>query len=184
MDRLTVYLVRHLRTIDNLKQRYSDASDPPLIEAPEITPLRHRIEASKVICSPLKRARQTAERWFPGITPKIEAGLTEIDFGLFAGKTADDLKDDLHYRAWVNSGCLADIPEGETFHHFNRRVSDAFLRHLADHTVFVTHAGPIMSILEAFADTPRFTTSVDNGQIVEIQWSTTLQHIVAFEVLR
>lgn len=136
-----------------------------------------------MICSPLKRTHETAERWFPAITPKIEAGLTEIDFGRFAGKTADEMKDDEHYVAWVNGGCRADIPEGEPFHHFNTRVRDAFLRHLQDNAVFVTHAGPIMAILEVFADIPPFTTSVDNGQMIKIQWSTTLQQIVAFEVL-
>lgn len=184
MARVTIYLIRHLRTIDNLEGRYSDASDPSLSDPPELTPIPQAILASKVICSPLRRAQETAERWLPNQPMVIDDNLKELNFGRFAGKTANEMKEDQAYRDWVDQGCVTDIPDGESFDSFKSRVKDAFLRHLEDGAVFVTHAGPIMVILEAFADTPYFSEHIGNGQIVALHWSTTLKHVVSYEVIR
>lgn len=183
MDTLTIYLIRHLRTIDNVDRRYSDESDPSLFDPPEQTPLLHTLPVTTIISSPLRRAKETAERWFPRLPIKIESDLKEMDFGVFSGKTANDMENDATYRAWVDRGAIDDIPGGETFDHFEKRVCSAFLAHIQPGVAYVTHAGPIMMILKIFAGIPYFTVPVKNGQIVEVTWSKQKSSILSYQVL-
>jgi len=55
----------------------------------------------------------------------------EIDFGLFKGKNADDLLGDEDYEAWLETGCMGDIPGGDSVSLFKERCFDAF-GHIAD----------------------------------------------------
>lgn len=168
MAAVTVYLVRHLRTADNVERRYSDERDLSLLDPPASTPPPQGMQASRVLCSPAKRARETAARWFPQLPVLIEAAFRERHFGRFAGKTAADLADDRQYRVWVDHGFTGPIPGGDDLPAFERRVADAFAAHLTDGLAIVTHAGPIMAILHRFAGRPYFSTAVKPGETLRL----------------
>ena len=67
------------------------------------------------------------------------------------------MKDDPAYRAWVDGGCLAPCPNGESVLEFSNRVYAGFLeciRALPEETrraVFVVHGGTIMALMSRLA---------------------------------
>lgn len=101
-------LVRHGSTVWNTEGRYTTRSDIPLspagIEQARATAAALASEGiDRILCSPLGRARETAEiiaaaqtRRVPAVT--VDDRLTEIDSGPFEGLTA----------AEINSGPLAE----------------------------------------------------------------------------
>jgi len=150
-------LLRHGATAGNLERRYIGSTDQPLCETgiaqAKAVPA---LPADRIVVSPLLRARQTAELVFPGRKLEICADLRESHFGIFEGKTAEELKDDPDYTRWVAGGCTGPIPQGELTADFKARCCAAFLREMArsadnSTTVFVVHGGVIMAILEAFS---------------------------------
>lgn len=46
----------------------------------------------------------------------------ETDFGIFEGKTAQEMEEDPDYRAWVDSGCRGPVPGGEQLAEFQARL--------------------------------------------------------------
>ena len=81
-----------------------------------------------------------------------------MDFGLFEGRSAAEMEADNAYRNWVDGGCLAPCPNGESREAFSARVREAFkniiLSHIALYdfpAIFVVHGGTIMAVLEAYA---------------------------------
>lgn len=93
---VTLMIVRHAKTPWNLSGRIQGRSDIPL--APESEQLTR--EAGKdlprpdaAFCSPLVRARRTAELLLEGsgVTATADARLTERDFGELEGRTYAEL---------------------------------------------------------------------------------------------
>ena len=151
--------IRHGATAGNLERRYIGRTDEPLCAAgiAQAEALRDKLQKPDVLfVSPLLRTRQTAGILFPGVSPIIEPGFAETDFGLFEGKTAAELADCGEYRAWVDAGCRGPIPGGEQVDQFKARCRAAFagaVSALPDgcRAAFVLHGGVIMAILEAYA---------------------------------
>jgi len=155
--------IRHAKTAGNLARRYIGRTDEPLCE-------QGRAEAEALAASgllppvtalfsgSLLRCRQTAEILFPGLEPAI-CPLREIDFGVFEGKTADELSDSLEYRQWLDSNCMGDIPGGDSVLAFKQRCVADFERIVAESTAasvaLVIHGGNIMAILERFGQPKR-----------------------------
>jgi probable phosphoglycerate mutase len=95
----TVVFARHGRTAWHHPNRYAGRSDVSL------DPLGHRQAAelarwavtqkfTSLSCSPLQRARQTAEpvAQATGLVAHVEPRLRELDFGVAEGRTLDDLR--------------------------------------------------------------------------------------------
>ena len=166
---MTVYLLRHGRTAYNEQRRYQGRSDPPLspagvaeLRAADFTP-------EPVYTSPLLRARQTARILFPAARQEVVAALAEMDFGDFEGRSFRDMEHDAAYRAWVDSGCLAPIPNGESRALFTARIA-ASLRALlrtdkSDRLTIVAHGGTLMAVCSVFVDPARdyFAWQPKNG---------------------
>ena len=156
---MTVTLIRHGETIWHAAGRYQGASDVPL--SPEGTAkLRPAPESpAAVYVTKLRRTAQTAQRLFPGAVLHEVPGLEEMDFGVFEGKSYQELKGRADYRAWLDGGCLAPCPEGESKETFCRRVCAAFARLMdsadAPELTLVAHDGTIMAILERFGSPAR-----------------------------
>ena len=157
---MKILLLRHGATAGNRQRRYIGRTDEPL--SPD--GIRQAEAAGAlpgypfVYVSPLLRARQTAEILFPGAEQVALKDLREMDFGVFEGRNAAEMEEDPAYRSWVESGCLAPCPGGESRQGFSRRVQRCFgevvCSHLAQGTeclVFVVHGGVIMAVLEQFA---------------------------------
>ena len=152
-------LIRHGKTAGNAERRYIGDPEEPLcgeglrsVQALAQSGVLPPVEA--VFSGTALRCRQTAEILFPGARV-MDCALSEIDFGLFKGKTADELKDDDEYAAWLETGCMGDIPGGESVSAFKDYCCEIFQDIAAESpngtTAMVVHGGNIMAILERFA---------------------------------
>ncbi len=150
-------LIRHGATRSSLERRYAADPDEPLCEegVQAAALLGSRLpHVDAVFSAPARRCRNTAAILFPG----VEIGscsFRETDFGEFGGKNAVELLSDKDYEAWLDTGCMGDIPGGECVLRFKRLCCEAFLKlaesALPGTTALVLHGGNIMSILERFA---------------------------------
>ena len=152
-------LIRHGMTQGNLERRYSGDPEEALCDE-GIAAISDLVRSGKLptidylMSGPAVRCRQTAELLFPGMPHSI-IPMQEIDFGVFKGKNADELKGDKEYEAWLDSYCSADIPSGDSVEDFKRGCCDKFIRLTESGaegtTAMVIHGGNIMSIMEEFA---------------------------------
>ena len=151
--------IRHGKTLSNAERRYIDDPEEPLSDEGRQAARALRESgalppADALMSGPALRCCQTAELLFPG-KPYAICPLGEIDFGIFKGKNADELLGDKDYEAWLETGCMGDIPGGDSVTAFKERTCATFLRiaELNDtRTIaFVIHGGNIMAILERFA---------------------------------
>ena len=150
--------IRHGAVPGNLERRYIGRTDEALSKEgiSQMLSLKERqINADVIFVSPMRRAVQSARLLFPDRELQIIDAFKETDFGIFEGKTADELADDEAYTEWVNSGCTADIPEGESVTGFKERCCRAFeslmpLFEDGKTYAFVVHGGVIMAIMERF----------------------------------
>lgn len=156
---MVIELIRHGVTAWVAERRYQGHTDIPL--SPEGMAMLKESEESPeyVYVSPLMRARQSAQILFPNSEQRIIESLSEMNFGVFEGRTADEMADDPEYREWVDGFCNGDCPGGEGRSAFDERVRSGFeeiisgqLAAGAAKCTFVVHGGVIMSLMEAFAD--------------------------------
>jgi alpha-ribazole phosphatase len=157
---MELILLRHGKTAANLQKRYNGKTNDPLCKEgiAEARAARAYPQMEYVYVSPLLRARQTAEICFPNAEQIVVDGLSEMDFGDFEGRTAEDMKNDSDYRAWVEGDCLDVCPNGESIPVFAKRaakafdyvVRDAVSRRLKQAGVAV-HGGVIMAVMDRFA---------------------------------
>ena len=146
-------LVRHGQTTWNREERFRGQSDVPLNETglSQASATARRIAAewrpSAVYCSPLLRARQTAQAIAesPGLPVQPHPGLNDINFGLLQGLTvpeaAERWPDVVH--TWFNTPHLAQPPGGERLGEVSRRaiaaVNELVTLHPGDTIVVVGH---------------------------------------------
>ncbi len=155
-----ILLLRHGRTEGNALLRYNGTTDDPLTpEGREALALRHYPPADPVYVTRLRRTRETAAILFPGAKQITVPGLREMDFGDFEGRSYQDMEHDADYRAWVDSGCLSQIPNGECRAAFLERISRTFRALLrADRSgrlTIVAHGGTLMAVCSVFVDPTR-----------------------------
>ena len=96
---MKIILVRHGKTQSNREHRYLGRTDEPLCEQgmEELTQKMRRgfypQTPDRVVCSPMRRCIQTAAWICPkGYPYRIEDDLRETNFGIFEGKTYEELK--------------------------------------------------------------------------------------------
>jgi probable phosphoglycerate mutase len=166
----SLLMVRHGVTQQSVEHRFSGwhGADPPLIDlgarqaeaaAEEIA---RRGGADVLVCSPLRRTRQTAaiigERLGMG-DPRVVDGLAEADFGLWDSLTFAEVKerwpDEL--AAWMASTEVAP-PGGESFAAVRRRVEAARLDLLAQfprqRILAIAHVTPIKVLVQSVLEAP------------------------------
>lgn len=156
---MRLVLIRHGQTAGNALRRYIGATDQPLTDAgaAQARALGGISAVKQVFVTPLLRTRQTARLLFPDAEQTVLSELREMDFGDFEDRSADEMTDDAAYRAWVDGGCVAPCPGGESMADFAARVCAGFeaaIRALPDGTeraVFVVHGGTIMALVSRYA---------------------------------
>lgn len=171
-------LIRHGATAGNLEKRYIGRTDEALCPegiAQVETLKQSDLQIDHLFVSPMRRTRQTAQLLFPQMTYQVVPEFSEIDFGLFEGKTAEELAEDAEYAKWLDSMCLAPIPGGEAVSDFKKRCCEAFGRivgSLPEHgcAAFVVHGGVIMAVLEAYAWPQKdfYEYHVANGNFIAV----------------
>jgi probable phosphoglycerate mutase len=161
-------LLRHGQTEMSAQRRYSGRGDPELTPlglaqaAAAATAIRTVQDASEVtaaFCSPLRRARQTAEPVAAALGVAVEPheGLLETDFGEWDGLTfaqARERHPDLHGR-WLGDDTVR-APGGESFADVGVRVAalrdDLVTAHAGQTILLVSHVTPIKMLLRLALD--------------------------------
>ena len=155
----TLLLVRHGRIGDSFEGRFVGSTDVPLAadSGTEIEALARHLcvqKPSRCICSPLKRARQTAEILAKamGLTIEADPDLREVDFGRWEGLSFEEISasDPEMVKRWASWDEDFAFPEGESIREFLMRVRSAGDRMVADsdETILaVTHGGFIRAMI-------------------------------------
>ncbi|MDQ0338336.1 alpha-ribazole phosphatase [Caldalkalibacillus uzonensis] len=154
-----LYLVRHGLTEWNREGRYYGHTDVPCL--PEewhlFDGLRSQLAAlsfSRVYCSDLTRCRQTLHDLNPELAKiaSYDHRLREYHFGVWEGRTHQELEHDPLYQAWLRNLETTAPPGGESMGQFRQRVSE-WLRevlrpeNLPARILTMTHGGVIRYLL-------------------------------------
>ncbi|MFF0635030.1 bifunctional RNase H/acid phosphatase [Nocardia sp. NPDC004151] len=154
-------LLRHGQTELSVERRYSGRGNPPLTElgrqqaanAAAMLARKGGIEA--IVCSPLGRARETAEAAGKalGLPVRVLEGLTETDFGAWEGMTfleAREQDPELHGQ-WLGDPSTP-APGGESFDQVRERVEsvrrDLVALYPGANVLVVSHVTPIKTLLQ------------------------------------
>lgn len=156
----TLVLVRHGTTGPEFHDRYIGSTDIPLAPAgrgqiEDLIPFVSAINPVRCLCSPLKRAQDSAKILTKGLglSVETEADLREVDFGRWEGKCFSEIKalDPDLVEIWASQGTTEfAFPEGESLGSFKARVRRAADRIAADSTervLVVTHGGVIRMMI-------------------------------------
>lgn len=176
-------LLRHAKIAGNEEKRYIGAgTDEELSQSgkDEVTAIKDEIlkvvtDKTKVFCSPMKRAIQTAKILFDDMNINIIEDLRETDFGLFEGKNYQELKDDPLYQQFLDTNGAAGFPDGEKTEDFIKRSVDGFFEAIrksgADDLFIVCHGGNIMAVMSSLTGKDFYDFHTDNldGYILEIE---------------
>lgn len=148
---MEIYLVRHGQS--TLPGAYVGATDVPLsgtgiVQSKAAGRVIRTQTFDRCYCSPMIRCRETLKHLDVVSESMFIEELREIDFGLWEGKTFEQIQDEdpLLLELWHREKEQFRFPEGETVGAFKGRVSSWFARLLltADAKVLVvTHAGVI-----------------------------------------
>lgn len=166
---LEFVIIRHGRTPGNEQRRYVGTLDEPLSEAgceqarAQVAKIARVLPSvERVYVSALRRTHETAAILFPFAEQVVVEGVQEMDFGDFAGKTADEMAACETYRAWVDGWCEGRCPNGESKAEFTERVCAGIEHMLRDardrgerQVVLVAHEGTMMASLSRFSDDDR-----------------------------
>src|SRR5262245_42232698 len=89
-------ILRHAATAWNEARRLQGMTDTPLSAAGEASARAWRLPAPadgwRRVCSPLMRARRTAELVQPPAAISVDSRLREMSFGVWEGRTVADLR--------------------------------------------------------------------------------------------
>jgi alpha-ribazole phosphatase len=155
----TLLLVRHGRIGNKFDGRFVGSTDVPLAteHTAEITALARNLGEkwpTRCICSPLKRARQTAEILAKklDLTIELDPDLREIDFGRWEGLSFEEIATSdpeliVRWNSWDDEFAF---PEGESIGDFLRRVKRVGdrIKSGSDETILlVSHGGFIRSMI-------------------------------------
>ncbi len=151
-------LLRHGKT--GCSGRYVGSLDVPLSEEgkAQISALESffsDISGKTVLCSPMRRCRQSSEILFKDCSLEIDEDLREIDFGRWEGKSFQEIADTdpLLVERWGTWSEDFRFPEGERIGDFIkriRRVAAAIEKSAHDELVVVAHGGVIRALLCCF----------------------------------
>lgn len=176
-----LWLIRHGETAWNLMRRWQGHTDVPLNE----TGLRQagcvarRLSGHSfdgVYCSDLERTRATAALAMPQSVPVLDRRLREMHFGVFEGKSWDDMSQDERtvLEEWWKDPYKTPLPQGESFTDLHHRLREwrASLPAQGRFVVF-THGGPIRSLLWEVLGAPRrreWTILLSNAGLTRLSY--------------
>lgn len=175
-------LIRHGQTEANETSRFIGSTDLPLSDS-GVSGLYKLLEeydypyAERVYCSPLVRARQTAQILYPNTEVIYLDELREASLGDFENRTLDDLMQDTAFQKYLENAVKAPPPNGESPNEVIVRCLEALNKIVYEmmsegltHTAVVTHNGIIQSMAASFG-MPKLKAgqlSLDFGEGIEV----------------
>ncbi len=172
-----IHFIRH-GAIDETKQgAYIGVTDAPLSEdgIAELKKLDNTCKypyAPVIFTGPLKRCTQTCEVLYPHVKPIVVDELTEMNFGKWEGKTAEELRGDPLFESWLAGENGTTPPGGESNDDFTRRIClmfqdivEGLIKTGNTDCAIITHGGIIMTLLAiyGFPQAKPFDWACDNG---------------------
>lgn len=127
--RRDLWLIRHGETEWSAAKRHTGRTDIPL------TPIGERQAAAlgqalatrrfaSVLCSPLRRARETCRLAGFGDVASLSEDLLEWDYGIYEGKTTQEMREKQpDWSIWTTP-----VPQGETIEQVSRRAQRVIQR--------------------------------------------------------
>lgn len=163
MNRVILNVIRHGKTKCNEQRLYCGKSDVSLSEngVKELIEVKQKVEYPKCnlnFTSGAKRANETFELLYDGVSYEKRFGFFEFDFGDFEMKSYDMLKENKDYIDWITDETkTVKCPNGESKIEFYIRITKA-LKELVEEiinnnekeAVLICHGGVIGTILELF----------------------------------
>lgn len=192
-----ILLLRHGMTEANEKHLYCGRLDWPLSPAGKEA-LRRKAAAADHIygewdayyTSGMKRTDETLQVLFREAAERSRKecpGLREMDFGVFEGKSYEELKEDPAYQEWISGDNEKNLcPGGGSGRQMQADVLEAFDRILreepAERIAVVTHGGPIAAIMQALfpeEDRSRYEwqSSYGEGYMLRISLQSKQEHL-------
>lgn len=162
MKSYNIHFIRHGEIAETKNGAYIGVTDVSLSEKgrAELKKLDERFRypyAPVLFSGPLKRCLETCEIIYPQSKPIIVNELSEMNFGLWEGKTAEELKDDETFKKWLSGDNSVIPPMGESSADFTRRIClmfqkivDGLISTGNTEAVIVTHGGVIMTLLAVY----------------------------------
>lgn len=168
------YLIRHGETDFNKKRFFYGKADVSINETgKEQAALLHQLmkgkSISRVYTSQLKRTQETAAIIFPDQNPTAYKALNERDFGLWEGRTANEIQAafPLVWEEWLESPFEVTPSKAEPFEKFKERVWSIVqeIRERADpEIVIVGHLGVLRLIYQFLVNMEADFWSIDIPQ--------------------
>lgn len=177
-----ITLIRHARTEDNIQKRFSGKIESKVIMSREeirqyILPKISVSEMGEIYSSPSQRAIFTAKAFAEDIT--INNEIREIDFGIFEGKTLDEIMQThpQEFERWANSQAEYRFPQGDNTIEFCNRAVRGFQSILAQsdspNITLFTHGGVIQALISNLlvGDNSLFWNfKIDNCSVTRFEW--------------
>lgn len=182
-----VLLVRHGETQWNLDQRMQGHTDVPLTErgaeqARRLVSWLGDDRPQVVYSSDLERARHTGEILSAGEAEvRVDARLREACFGAWQGLTTAEIAEryPAEFEAWRVDALANRPPGGETIEALQERcmaaVREALPRHPGARVAFVSHGGPIRTMVCGLLELPLTVyprLRVENTAVTRILFTT------------
>ena len=174
---MSIYLIRHGKTVANEQHLYCGSTDLPLSDGgrEELHSMRYDITPERFVTSGMKRTDETLRILFGNVPFSVDSRFREVDFGDFEMKSYEMLKEKAAYQAWLTGDNERNVPpDGESGVQMTRRVLEAF-REIPDGTALITHGGVIAAIMASLfpADGKhRYQWQPRNGHGYEIRGGT------------
>jgi len=158
-------LVRHAPTTETGKTLYGRLPGHPLSEtgtrmAAELAERLGSVKLAAIYSSPLERAQQTAEAIARRQRKQVltSDGLTEVDYGTWAGRSLRSLYKLNAWRTVVTTPSRVRFPDGESLLEAQTRMvrtcQDLASRHRNQAIVAVSHADTIKAALSHYLGQP------------------------------
>lgn len=162
MKSYNINLIRH-GSIDKIYDgKYIGTTDVPLSDQGKIDLRKFDFEynypyAQVLFSSPLKRCTETANILYPNLKPIIIDQFSEMNFGEWEEKSADDLKDEPDFSKWLSGDTSVKPPRGESVDNFTRRICLAFesvvdglIKTGNTDSIIILHGGVMNTLLSVY----------------------------------
>lgn len=182
-----IHLIRHGLTVSNRRRRYMGRTEEPLcndgrLQARRLALRLAPLELAALYCSPLRRARETAEIVGQphALRAEVAADFNELDLERWQGLTGEQIaaRDAPAWQTWCDDPTRLRLPGIEGFDVLRERVRrglQALLRrHAEGEVAVVTHDGVVrVAVLESLGTGlgPYRAIAVDNTGLTTLEFT-------------